>query len=177
MGQVGYIPKRDRGSPRRRQRTCLRSRCVELLSHLHHTLPNWLPHTFCLEREHTPQVSCTPSEDLSGHSTPLSAASLCSLCRACCHVVFEIPSVGAIGLFSFLSLYFSHTVVCFSLLGKALWQTQFCWPGVCSMCKWESPYPFIRQHCGVPWNWILGLRSQGWRGRGDTAELGPSCPG
>lgn len=102
---------------------------------------------------------------------------LCSLCRACCHVVFEIPSVGAIGLFSFLSLYFSHTVVCFSLLGKALWQDQFCWPGVCSMYKWESPYPFIRQHCGVPWNWILGLRSQDWRGRGDTAELGPSCPG
>lgn len=36
------------------------------MSHLHHTLPNWLPQTFCLEREHTPQVSCTPSEDLSG---------------------------------------------------------------------------------------------------------------
>lgn len=58
MRHRGYMPQRDRRSPGRRQKTCIRRRCTELVSYLHHTLPNWLPQTFCLEREHTLQKSC-----------------------------------------------------------------------------------------------------------------------
>lgn len=136
------------------------------MSHLHHTLPNWLPYTFCLEREHTPQVSYTLSEDLSSHMYPL-----CSLCTAHCHevVYFETLSVRAVRLFP---PHFSQTVVCSGLLGRALWQNQFCWPRACSVCPQLTPGLFLRQRCGEYFR-IRSGPNPGRRGSGDIAEPGP----
>lgn len=52
---------------------------------------------------------------------------------------------SASGLLAYFLLPTSHREVC--LLGRMLWQNQFCWPEVCSMCKWESQFLFQRQ-CG-----------------------------
>lgn len=151
------MPLRDRKSPGRRRKICLRSKCTELVSHLHHTLPNWLPQTFCLEREHTSQKSCLVK------AYPFSATFGGFLRNL---------SVRAVGLFS--SPHFSQTVVCSVLLGRMLWQKQFCWPGVCSMYKWDSQCLFQSQCCGVSQNQIQDLIVKAGRDEEILQSLDPA---
>lgn len=168
--RTGLHPRGTGGARERKQRTCLRSRCAELVSHLHHTLPNWLPQTFCLEREHTPQVSRTPSEDLSGPQHPL----LCSLCRARCHGGF-LRNLGCQDCWDILlSPHRSQTVVCSGLLGRTLWQNQSCWSGVCSAGKQESQRPFRRQRCGMSQTQIQGRIVKAGREEEIWQSLGPA---
>ena len=141
------------------------------MSHLHHTLPNWLPQTFCLGREHTPQVSCTPSEDLSGHSSTLFSAAYAEL--AVMMVFFETRGVRTVELSSCLPI--THRQ----------WCVQACWAGhygktdsaslgFASEYKQESQCPCQRRVSESD----SRPNSQGGKGGGrDTAVPGPSTWG
>lgn len=168
MGPGGCLPK-GREEPRSGARTCLGSRCAELVSHVHHTLPNWLPQTFCLERAHPPRCHAHPGKTCQGHNTPLP----CSPCRARqgggflrnpgCQDCWVIP-------------HRSQTAMCSGLLGWTLEQNQFCWPGVCSAGRQESQVHFrgSAEEC-------LRNRSKAKQprpeGRRRYCRAGPSAPG
>lgn len=168
-GTRGLHPRGTREAQERKQRNCLRSRCAELVSQLHHTLPNWLPQTFCLGREHTPQVSCTPSEDLSGHSSTLFSAAYAEL--PVMMVSFETQGVRTVELSSCLPI--THRQ----------WCVQACWARhygktdpaglrFASEYKQESQCPCQRSVSESD----SRPNSQGWKG-GGSAVPGPSTWG